>query len=119
MSGGKIGKHINIQRTIDISRFVNGASKAQGGVGKPAGVMGGGKQGGGGMGGGGKPGGVGATGGQYQYRLASMVIHLGGSQHGGHYTAIGEASSGTMFEFDDASVSSVRTFLILFFSYHF
>lgn len=108
MSGGKIGKHINIQRTIDISRFVNGASKAQGGGGKPAGVMVGGKQGG--MGGGGKPGGVGTAGGQYQYRLASMVIHLGGSLHGGHYTAIGEASSGTMFEFDDASVSFVWTF---------
>ncbi|XP_045599891.2 ubiquitin carboxyl-terminal hydrolase 36 isoform X1 [Procambarus clarkii] len=77
MSGGKIGKHINIQRTIDISRFVNGASKHQPGTGP------------------------------YQYRLASMVIHLGGSQHGGHYTAVAEASSGTMFEFDDSSVRSI------------
>ncbi|KAK8747902.1 hypothetical protein OTU49_016221 [Cherax quadricarinatus] len=77
MSGGKIGKHINIQRTIDISRFVNGASKHQPGSGP------------------------------YQYRLASMVIHLGGSQHGGHYTAVAEASSGTMFEFDDSSVRSI------------
>ncbi|XP_050707295.1 ubiquitin carboxyl-terminal hydrolase 36-like [Eriocheir sinensis] len=80
MNGGKIGKHINIQRMIDISRFVNGC--------------GGGKQGGGG-------------GGPYQYRLTSMVIHLGGSQHGGHYTAVAEASNGSMFEFDDSSVRSI------------
>ncbi|XP_042208968.1 ubiquitin carboxyl-terminal hydrolase 36-like isoform X2 [Homarus americanus] len=77
MSGGKIGKHISIQRTIDISRFVSGASKHQTGSGP------------------------------YQYRLASMVIHLGGSQHGGHYTAVAEASSGTMFEYDDSSVRSI------------
>lgn len=75
ISGGKIGKHISIQRMIDISKFVNGANKHQ------------------------------SAGGPYQYRLASMVIHLGGSQHGGHYTAVAEASSGTMFEFDDSSVS--------------
>lgn len=78
-SGGKINKHINIQRTIDISRFVNGQNKNQSSEG----------------------------GGPYQYRLASMVIHLGGSQHGGHYTAVAEASSGTMFEFDDSSVRSI------------
>ncbi|KAK7074125.1 Ubiquitin carboxyl-terminal hydrolase 42, partial [Halocaridina rubra] len=78
-SGGKIGKHINIQRTIDISRFVNGQIKHHPGTG----------------------------GGPYQYRLASMVIHLGGSQHGGHYTAVAEASNGTMFEFDDSSVRSI------------
>ncbi|MPC94501.1 Ubiquitin carboxyl-terminal hydrolase 36 [Portunus trituberculatus] len=77
MSGGKIGKHVNIQRTIDLTRFVSGA----------------------------KGGGGGAGGGGYQYRLTSMVIHLGGSQHGGHYTAVAEASNGAMFEFDDASVS--------------
>ncbi|XP_068223261.1 ubiquitin carboxyl-terminal hydrolase 36-like [Palaemon carinicauda] len=78
-SGGKINKHINIQRTIDISRFVNGQNKNQSSEGS----------------------------GPYQYRLASMVIHLGGSQHGGHYTAVAEASSGTMFEFDDSSVRSI------------
>ncbi|XP_045119386.1 LOW QUALITY PROTEIN: ubiquitin carboxyl-terminal hydrolase 36-like [Portunus trituberculatus] len=79
MSGGKIGKHVNIQRTIDLTRFVSGA----------------------------KGGGGGAGGGGYQYRLTSMVIHLGGSQHGGHYTAVAEASNGAMFEFDDASVRSI------------
>lgn len=47
----------------------------------------------------------GAGSGPYQYRLTSMVIHIGGSQHGGHYTAVAESSSGTMFEFDDSSVS--------------
>ncbi|XP_063606456.1 ubiquitin carboxyl-terminal hydrolase 36-like isoform X2 [Penaeus indicus] len=77
-SGGKISKHINIQKTIDISRFVNGVQK-QGGAGS----------------------------GPYQYRLTSMVIHIGGSQHGGHYTAVAESSSGTMFEFDDSSVRSI------------
>ncbi|XP_071545185.1 uncharacterized protein [Panulirus ornatus] len=77
ISGGKIGKHISIQRMIDISKFINGANKHQ------------------------------STGGPYQYRLASMVIHLGGSQHGGHYTAVAESSNGTMFEFDDSSVRSI------------
>ncbi|XP_076069127.1 ubiquitin specific peptidase 36 [Oratosquilla oratoria] len=78
-SGGKIGKHINIQRTIDITRFVNGANKEP----------------------------QGPEGGPYQYKLVSMVIHLGGSQHGGHYTAVAEASNGTMFEFDDSSVRPI------------
>ncbi|CAL4115866.1 unnamed protein product, partial [Meganyctiphanes norvegica] len=80
ISGGKIGKHINIQKTIDISRFVNGHQKLSAGSG--------------------------ATG-PYQYRLAAMVIHLGGSQHGGHYTAVAEASTGTMFEYDDSTVRPI------------
>lgn len=40
----------------------------------------------------------------YKYRLVSMVVHLGGSQHGGHYIACAEGGNGTMYEFDDCSV---------------
>jgi len=45
------------------------------------------------------------NGAQYKYKLTSMVVHLGGSQHGGHYVACGEGGNGTMYEFDDCSVS--------------
>ncbi|KAL7633294.1 UNVERIFIED_CONTAM: hypothetical protein RMT77_016399 [Armadillidium vulgare] len=78
ISGGKITKHVNIQKNIDISRYVNGV--------KPL-----------------HPNGTGS----YFYRLVSMVIHIGSSQHGGHYTAVAEASNNTMFEFDDASVRPI------------
>lgn len=41
------------------------------------------------------------------YRLVSMVTHLGSSQHCGHYTAIGLTESGTYYQFDDSSVHPI------------
>merc|ERR550519_1664356 len=38
------------------------------------------------------------------YKLVSMITHVGPSPNCGHYTAIGEASNGTFFRFDDSSV---------------
>lgn len=48
-----------------------------------------------------------------------MVIHIGSSQHGGHYTAVAEASNNTMFEFDDASVSLFYCIIDFYFFYSF
>lgn len=39
-----------------------------------------------------------------QYRLVSMVTHLGASQHCGHYTAIGLTETGSYYQFDDSFV---------------
>lgn len=44
---------------------------------------------------------------QMMYRLVSMVTHLGSSQHCGHYTAVGLASTGAYYTFDDSSVRSI------------
>ncbi|XP_018018195.1 ubiquitin carboxyl-terminal hydrolase 36 [Hyalella azteca] len=74
-NGCKIGKHINIDRVVDLTRFLTRR-------------------------GGGAPGAL-------RYRLVSMVVHLGGSQHGGHYIACAEGGAGHMLEFDDCSVRSV------------
>lgn len=41
------------------------------------------------------------------YRLVSMVTHLGASQHCGHYTAIGLTDSGTYYQFDDSYVRPI------------
>lgn len=41
------------------------------------------------------------------YKLVSMVTHLGGSASGGHYTAIGLAPNGNYYHFDDSCVSNV------------
>lgn len=50
----------------------------------------------------------GGSGGQaLNYRLVSMVTHLGSSQHCGHYTAIGLTESGTYYQFDDSSVHPI------------
>merc|ERR1719509_416666 len=38
------------------------------------------------------------------YKLVSMITHVGPSPNCGHYTAIGEASNGTFYRFDDSSV---------------
>lgn len=38
------------------------------------------------------------------YKLVSMVTHLGSSQHCGHYTAIGQAPNSNYYQFDDGSV---------------
>ena len=45
--------------------------------------------------------------GPLQYRLVSMITHVGPSPNCGHYTAIGEASWNQFFQFDDSSVRSV------------
>lgn len=42
-----------------------------------------------------------------QYRLVSMVTHLGASQHCGHYTAIGLTESGCYYQFDDSFVRQI------------
>lgn len=42
-----------------------------------------------------------------QYRLVSMVTHLGASQHCGHYTAIGLTESGSYYQFDDSFVRQI------------
>jgi ubiquitin carboxyl-terminal hydrolase 36/42 len=47
------------------------------------------------------------TGDKLNYRLVSMVTHLGSSQNCGHYTAIGLAESGSYHQFDDSYVRSI------------
>ncbi|XP_055324641.1 ubiquitin carboxyl-terminal hydrolase 36 isoform X2 [Sitodiplosis mosellana] len=42
-----------------------------------------------------------------QYRLVSMVTHLGASQHCGHYTAIGLTETGSYYQFDDSFVRQI------------
>lgn len=42
-----------------------------------------------------------------QYKLVAMITHVGPSPNCGHYTAIGEASNGQFFQFDDASVRPI------------
>jgi ubiquitin carboxyl-terminal hydrolase 36/42 len=42
-----------------------------------------------------------------QYKLVSMITHVGPSPNCGHYTAIGEAGNGQFFQFDDASVRAI------------
>lgn len=42
-----------------------------------------------------------------QYRLVSMVTHLGASQHCGHYTAIGLTDTGSYYQFDDSFVRQI------------
>lgn len=42
-----------------------------------------------------------------QYRLVSMVTHLGASQHCGHYTAIGLTDTGSYYQFDDSYVRQI------------
>jgi len=39
-----------------------------------------------------------------EYKLVSMINHVGPSPNCGHYTSIGEAANGTFYRFDDASV---------------
>ncbi|KXJ68745.1 hypothetical protein RP20_CCG001877 [Aedes albopictus] len=45
--------------------------------------------------------------GKLTYKLASMVTHLGSTQHCGHYTAIGGTDSGTYYVFDDSLVRPI------------
>lgn len=45
---------------------------------------------------------------QLNYRLVSMVTHLGASQHCGHYTAIGLTDTGSYYQFDDSYVRHIN-----------
>jgi ubiquitin carboxyl-terminal hydrolase 36/42 len=47
------------------------------------------------------------------YRLVSLVTHLGGSANGGHYTAIGLAPNNNYYQFDDSCVSQISTESVL------
>jgi len=47
------------------------------------------------------------SGGEVQYKLVSMITHVGQSPNCGHYTAIGEAAGGQFFQFDDSSVRPI------------
>ena len=42
-----------------------------------------------------------------QYKLVSMITHVGPTPNCGHYTAIGEAGNGQFYQFDDASVRPI------------
>lgn len=44
---------------------------------------------------------------QLNYRLVSMITHLGASQHCGHYTAIGLTEAGSYYQFDDSYVRQI------------
>lgn len=48
-----------------------------------------------------------------QYRLVSMVTHLGASQHCGHYTAIGLTDTGSYYQFDDSFVRQIPVSSVL------
>ncbi|CAB4055887.1 USP36_42 [Lepeophtheirus salmonis] len=48
-----------------------------------------------------------AKGNKLEYRLVSMITHVGPSPNCGHYTAIGEASNGQFYQFDDSHVRPV------------
>ncbi len=48
-----------------------------------------------------------AEGSPVQYKLVSMITHVGPSPNCGHYTAIGEAGSGQFFQFDDSHVRMI------------
>ena len=39
-----------------------------------------------------------------EYKLVSMINHVGASPNSGHYTSIAEGANGTFYRFDDASV---------------
>lgn len=43
----------------------------------------------------------------WNYRLVSMITHLGSSQHCGHYTAIGMSENDTYHQFDDSYVRQI------------
>lgn len=77
MQGNKLNKHVSIKAKLDLTPYVRK---------------------------------VGGNHGPQQplnYRLVSMVTHLGSSQHCGHYTAIGVTESGSYYQFDDSSVHPI------------
>lgn len=48
-----------------------------------------------------------------EYKLVSLVTHIGASQHCGHYTAIGCTESGTYYQFDDSMVRPISVQSVL------
>ncbi|XP_054286992.1 ubiquitin carboxyl-terminal hydrolase 36-like isoform X2 [Macrosteles quadrilineatus] len=77
ITGGKNSKHIQLQTSLDLTRFwVH--QQSQPGV-------------------------------RLNYRLVSLVNHIGPSTNCGHYTAVGLASSGQFYLFDDSLVRLVST----------
>ena len=75
--GGKISKPVTLSRRIDISRHVKRKESS------PTQLP------------------------PLQYKLVSMITHVGPSPNCGHYTAIGEAGNGQFFQFDDSSVRPI------------
>lgn len=75
--GGKISKPVTLSRRIDVSRHVKRKESS------PTQLP------------------------PLQYKLVSMITHVGPSPNCGHYTAIGEAGSGQFFQFDDSSVRPI------------
>ena len=82
LMGGKMSKHIQFSRTLNLSRFLfnqPAAGTANSGIG-----------------------------GGSAYKFVSLINHMGPSQHCGHYTAIAEASNGNLYLFDDCSVRLIN-----------
>jgi len=75
--GGKISKPVTLSRRIDVSRHVKRKESS------PTQLP------------------------PLQYKLVSMITHVGPSPNCGHYTAIGEAGNGQFFQFDDSSVRPI------------
>ncbi|QQP56111.1 Uncharacterized protein FKW44_000668 [Caligus rogercresseyi] len=73
LTGGKISKSVQLNRKLEVSRFVRGGKSSS----------------------------------KLEYRLVSMITHVGPSPNCGHYTAIGEASNGQFYQFDDSHVRPV------------
>lgn len=76
VSGGKLGKQIQISQYLDLTKYLAKASEPNQNC---------------------------------QYKLTSMVTHLGGSASGGHYTAIGQGPNGNFYQFDDSCVSMISS----------
>ena len=75
--GGKISKPVTLGRRIDVSRHVKRKESS------PTQLP------------------------PLQYKLVSMITHVGPSPNCGHYTAIGEACNGQFFQFDDSQVRPI------------
>lgn len=80
--GGKISKPVQLKRRINLEKYVK--SQATNGFSHQP-----------------QP--------ELQYRLVSMITHVGPSPNCGHYTAIGEAVQNQFFQFDDSSVRPINT----------
>ena len=76
--GGKMSKHIQFSRTLDLSRFLfnqpaDGTTNSD-------------------------------TIGGSTYKFVSLISHLGPSENCGHYSSIAEASNGSLYHFNDSEV---------------
>lgn len=78
LMGGKMSKHIQYSRTLNLGRFLFNNNQSGGST----------------LSGSTPP----------TYKFVSLINHMGPSQHCGHYTAIAEASNGNLYLFDDCSV---------------